>query len=75
MLGLSVPVLFLTASQLTSTLPEGALRQVLREGLVIMGWVAMWRPLELLLYDWWPLFERRRRLARIVAAPVEVRQR
>ncbi len=34
----------------------------------IVGWVAMWRPLEIYLYDWWPiqgdqpLFER---LARI----------
>lgn len=29
--------------------------QVLGEGLVIGGWVAMWRPIEILLYDWWPL--------------------
>ena len=20
-----------------------------------MGWVAMWRPLEIFLYDWWPV--------------------
>jgi len=33
---------------------------VLGEGLVIGGWVAMWRPIEILLYDWWPL---RRELA------------
>lgn len=24
-------------------------------GLHIAGWVAMWRPLELFLYDWWPV--------------------
>jgi hypothetical protein len=29
--------------------------RVLGEGLVIGGWVAMWRPIEILLYDWWPL--------------------
>ena len=34
--------------------------RVLGEGLVIGGWVAMWRPIEILLYDWWPL---RRELA------------
>jgi hypothetical protein len=28
---------------------------VLREGLVILGWVALWRPLEIFLYDWWPI--------------------
>ncbi len=39
---------------------EHAAADVLREGLLIIGWVAMWKPLEILLYDWWPLvFERR----------------
>ena len=28
---------------------------VLREGLLIVGWVAMWRPGEVFLYDWWPI--------------------
>lgn len=28
---------------------------VAREGLSIVGWVAMWRPLEIYLYDWWPV--------------------
>ena len=27
---------------------------LLREGLLIGGWVAMRRPLEIFLYDWWP---------------------
>ena len=26
-----------------------------KESLVIGGWVALWRPLEIFLYDWWPL--------------------
>jgi hypothetical protein len=28
---------------------------IAREGLIIAGWVAMWRPLEIFLYDWWPM--------------------
>ena len=39
-----------------------------REGLIIVGWVAMWRPLEIFLYDWWPILSERRvrdRLSRI----------
>jgi len=28
---------------------------LLKESLVIGGWVALWRPLEIFLYDWWPL--------------------
>lgn len=29
--------------------------EVVRESLLIGGWVAMWRPLEIFLYDWWPI--------------------
>ena len=25
------------------------------ESLLIGGWVAMWRPLEVFIYDWWPV--------------------
>lgn len=28
---------------------------IARESLTIVGWVAMWRPLQVFLYDWWPL--------------------
>ncbi|MBL8892912.1 MAG: hypothetical protein JNL67_23240 [Planctomycetaceae bacterium] len=28
---------------------------ILRESFIIIGWVAMWRPLEIFLYDWWPI--------------------
>lgn len=31
---------------------------VLRESLIIGGWVAMWRPMEIFLYDRWPLKRR-----------------
>ena len=30
---------------------------IVREGLVIIGWVSMWRPIELVLYDWLPMYE------------------
>jgi len=36
-------------------LAEGRLADVVREGFLIGGWVAMWRPLEVFLYDWWPI--------------------
>ena len=32
--------------------------ELTREGLTISGWVAMWRPLQIYLYDWWPLRRR-----------------
>jgi hypothetical protein len=36
----------------------GVARSIAREGLTIGGWVAMWRPMEIYLYDWWPLWRR-----------------
>lgn len=29
--------------------------RLLSEGILILGWVANWRPLEIFLYEWWPL--------------------
>lgn len=45
---------------------------VLQEGLLIVGWVAMWRPLELLLYDWWPVLRRKRTYESLSRMQVEV---
>jgi hypothetical protein len=30
------------------------LQNVFNEGLIIMGWVAIWRPINIFLYEWWP---------------------
>lgn len=49
--------------------PMGAL---LRETLVIGGWVAMWRPLEIFLYDWWPIRAERELYVRLSVMPVTV---
>jgi hypothetical protein len=39
----------------SETIGRTHIARVLQESLVIGGWVAMWRPLEILLYDWWPI--------------------
>jgi len=48
------------------------LAEILRESLLIGGWVAMWRPLEIFLYDWWPIRQDARRFDRLSAMPVRV---
>ena len=45
----------------------------LHQGLTIAGWVAMWRPIEIYLYRWWPLLAERRLLRRLAVMPVEMR--
>jgi hypothetical protein len=46
--------------------------EILREGLSIGGWVAMWRPIEIFLYDWWPIRREARLYDRLSAMPVKV---
>lgn len=46
-----------------------------KEGLTIAGWVAMWRPLEIYLYEWWPLRRRGQILDKLSRMAVEVRKR
>jgi hypothetical protein len=47
---------------------------IAREGLTIMGWVAMWRPLEIYLYRWWPLLQLKRLYDKLARAEVIVKQ-
>ena len=42
------------------TLLPGFVEQFIDEGLVIAGWVALWYPLDVLLYQRWPLARERR---------------
>jgi hypothetical protein len=50
----------------------GTVSEIITEGFTIVGWVAMWRPLEIYLYDWWPLFEERRRFDRLARIKVQI---
>jgi hypothetical protein len=61
-------VFFILAQVVGRLMGESGLATLFREGLIIVGWVAMWRPLEIFLYDWWPIVGQRRlydRLSRI----------
>ena len=53
-------------------LGESAVAVLSREGLIIVGWVAMWRPLEIFLYDWWPILGDKRIRERLSRVDVKV---
>jgi hypothetical protein len=65
----------LAISQLVIGPHPGALPNMLRESLTIGGWVAMWRPLEIYLYEWWPLRRRGKIYDKLGIMPVEARRR
>lgn len=68
-IGLSFLVTFFLMGQcIRRIMGDSQLAALLRESLLIGGWVAMWKPLEIFLYDWWPIVGERRihdRLSRI----------
>ncbi len=74
--GLPVLVLCLVASQFARTsLGAGSLARAIEESLIIVGWVANWKPIETFLYDWQPLKRRRDLYRRLRDARVEIKVR
>jgi hypothetical protein len=75
-MALVIGVLFMTSCQLLAPMifhGETPWQAMGREGLTILGWVAMWRPLEIYLYRWWPLLRKRHIYQRLAQMGVEIR--
>jgi hypothetical protein len=75
---LVIGLAFLTTSIAISDLLEirlsgSRLATLIRESVLIGGWVAMWRPLEVFLYDWWPILAEARLSDRLATMPVQIR--
>ena len=62
-----------TTQFITSQLGESQLARYFQEGLIILAWVANWKPLEIFLYDWWPVARTRNLYRRLSNADVELR--
>lgn len=74
-IGLPVLLVCLITSQFVSTgLGTGAVARTIEESLIIVGWVANWKPIETFLYDWWPIKRQRDLYVRLKTAKVEVRE-
>ena len=57
---------------MASFLRDTHFAEIIREGLLIVGWVAMWRPLEVFLYDWWPIRAEAHLFDRLSTMPVRI---
>ena len=55
----------LLLSEIVAKIGGGTTMGILGESLTVGGWVAMWRSLEIFLYDWWPLRDERKILERL----------
>jgi hypothetical protein len=68
-------VLILVAQFVARRAGETGFASILHESLLIGGWVAMWRPLEVFLYDWWPIRAEARRFDQLATMPVRLSYR
>jgi hypothetical protein len=75
-IALLIGVIFLLACNLARELmldwPFPTVVEMVREGLLIIGWVAMWRPTEILLYEWWPVRRRQRLCSKLSKLPMRL---
>ena len=75
---LVIGLLFLGAclllSELLARAEHGTLLTLARTSLTIGGWVAMWRPMQIFLYDWWPLLRVGHIYEKLSRVPVELRK-
>jgi hypothetical protein len=73
---LLIGLVFLATCLATTKLLLGGLQGtwagILCESLTIAGWVAMWRPMEIYLYDWWPLRRKSRLYQKLSHIPVQL---
>jgi hypothetical protein len=71
-IGLSFLAVALVARQLIATMDNHFLAQLLSDSLLIVGWVAMWEPITVLLYELWPIIRSRKIYQKISTMEIEI---
>lgn len=73
LVGLVALVICLSLAQLVGTIALiPTVANIASVSLVIIGWVAMWHPIEAILYDWWPIYEKRQYFEKMAHMSTEV---
>ena len=73
-IGLVVLLLcFLAIQNISIATSQTTVGRLMEQSLLILGWVANWRPMEIFLYDWWPIRRHLVLFKRLAEMPVEVR--
>jgi hypothetical protein len=73
LIAITLLVVLQTLAQLVARLSAGSIRDAVREGLVILSWVVLWRPVDVLIYEWLPIRRQRRLMRRLLDAPIDIR--
>ena len=71
--GLAIFILGVVGRELLSG-AFGELPRVIDEGLIILAWLALWRPAEVLAYEWVPIYRKRRQYERLAGMRITIRK-
>jgi hypothetical protein len=74
-IGLAFLFVCIALRQLALSMGQDTVYQIVAEGLLISGWVAMWRPIQIFLYDWWPIRRNCLLYEKLARLPVDLRPR
>ena len=73
LIGLAFMSLMMLAGQAAYSLfSREAYAVLIKESLIISGWVALWRPAEIFLHEWWPILGAARLYDRLATMPVSL---
>jgi hypothetical protein len=70
LIGLSFLTGCVLIRELALSFGTGTVFEIIAEGMLIAGWVAMWRPIQIFLYDWWQVRRRCQVLHKLSEMPV-----
>ena len=68
----ALTIAFGLSNFLGNVLAGVGIADLVQEGVLIGGWVAMWRPVEIFLYDWWPIRRDAHLYDRLGVMPVQI---
>jgi hypothetical protein len=71
--GVTFLVICLALGEYIRGLSENTWTYIAFEGLLIGGWVAMWKPISDILYEWWPLYKEKNIYNKITGMDIEFR--
>ena len=72
LIGLTFLTIALIARRLVSALDNHLLAQIVADALLIIGWVAMWEPITVLLYELWPIIQTKKIYEKISTMEIDI---
>ena len=72
LIGITFLTIALIGRQLVSSLENHLLAQIFADALLIIGWVAMWEPITVLLYELWPIIQLKKTYEKITSMEIDI---